>query len=225
MTPMAGSKRTDQVQTLFAHIAKRYDRMNRLLSWGQDTIWRQRVVVLTHLPDGGKLLDVGTGTGDLILEALRSSSLSLAVGCDFTQEMMRLGKTRKGGERVGWVHADAHDLPFPDASFDAVTSGYLLRNVANIRQVLTEQYRVLKPGGRAVCLDTTPPSSDWFHWPVRFYLHTVIPLLGRFFAGETDAYAYLSESTVHFIHAEELANCMRSAGFRPCNSNVSCSEP
>jgi demethylmenaquinone methyltransferase/2-methoxy-6-polyprenyl-1,4-benzoquinol methylase len=214
MTQVVDLERATCVRTMFARVAKYYDWMNRVLSAGQDVRWRRHVIDMTHLSSANKLLDIGTGTGDLVRESLRRHDLALAVGGDFAVEMICQGKTRKGSEHIRWVNTNALDLPFPSASFDAVTSGYLLRNVTDLRRALAEQCRVLKPGGYAVCLDTTPPSSNWHHWPVRFYLHMIVPMIGQLLAGETDAYRYLSESTVRFLRAEELADCMQQVGFR-----------
>lgn len=105
------------------------------------------------------------------------------------------------------------DLPFPSGYFDAVVSGYLLRNVVDVESSLAEQNRVLKKGGRVVSLDTTPPPDDFWHMPVRLYLRLIIPVIGRLFAGESQAYSYLSQSTEHFLRADELARCFQKVGF------------
>jgi demethylmenaquinone methyltransferase/2-methoxy-6-polyprenyl-1,4-benzoquinol methylase len=115
---------------------------------------------------------------------------------------------------VRWVGSDALNLPFPGETFDSVVSGYLLRNVSDIAQAWQEQLRVLKPGGRVVCLDTTPPRKDLPHLPVRLYLRWGIPLIGRIVAGDAEAYTYLPESTRQFLTAEQLAQSMQVAGFR-----------
>ena len=184
MVQLAGTERAAYVHTMFARVAKHYDRLNRVLSLGQDVKWRRWVVDLAHLPSGAKVLDIGTGTGDLAREVLHRDSLALAVGGDLSMQMMRRGRARQGSERIQWLNTDALHLPFPEASFDAVISGYLIRNVADVRQALAEQYRVLKPGGSVVCLDTTPLPSGWRHGPAHFYLSSIVPLLGRFVAGE-----------------------------------------
>ena len=209
-----GSDRASYVQTMFSRLAKRYNRANRWMTFGQDLKWRRKVISLANLPPGGKLLDIGTGTGDLALEALRRDGSLKVVGGDFTIEMLRQGQAAPGGERVRWACTDALNLPFPDASFDSVVSGYLLRNVSDIAQAWREQYRVLKPGGRAVCLDTTPPRKDLLHLPVRLYLRWGIPLIGRIIAGDAEAYTYLPKSTRQFLTAEALAQSMRAAGFQ-----------
>jgi demethylmenaquinone methyltransferase/2-methoxy-6-polyprenyl-1,4-benzoquinol methylase len=159
-------------------------------------------------------LDIGAGTGDLALEAQRRNGRMTAVAGDVTIEMMREGRARTGGRLVQWVNTDALDLPFPAGSFDAVTSGYLMRNVIDVRRAWAEQYRVLKGGGNAVCLDTTPPPRDVWHILVRLYLQVVVPALGRLVARDREAYGYLADSTRRFVGAEELALRMRESGFK-----------
>ncbi len=214
MAHLNGPERARYVQGMFARIAGRYDVMNRLMTGGQDLRWRRLVVDLAQLPPGGRLLDLGTGTGDLALEALRRDAHLLAVGGDFTLAMMRVGRRRSNGARVRWAGIDALSLPFADGQFDAVTSGYLMRNVVDVRQAWAEQHRILKPGGRVVCLDTTPPSRNLLRPFVNFHLHVVIPTLGRLIAGASDAYTYLPDTTENFLAAEHLAERMADAGFR-----------
>jgi demethylmenaquinone methyltransferase / 2-methoxy-6-polyprenyl-1,4-benzoquinol methylase len=214
MAQLSGKERANYVRGMFARVAGDYDRANRWMTWGQNMKWRRDVLDLAHLPTGGKLLDIGTGTGDLALEAVRRDGSLLVVGGDFTPEMMRVGRVREGGPRVRWLSTDALDLPLPEAGFDAVISGYLLRNVSDVRGALREQYRVLKPGGTLVCLDTTPLPGDIWHLPARLYLRVIIPIIGGLIAGEAEAYSYLPESTQRFMNAEELAECMLRAGFR-----------
>ena len=214
MAQLSGRERAAYVKSMFAHLARTYDRANRWMTWGQDVRWRRQVIDLAHLPAGGRLLDIGTGTGELALEALRRDGSLLAVGGDFTLEMMRIGKARKGGELIRWLSTDALELPFLADSFDAVVSGYLVRNVSDVLQAWREQYRVLKPSGKVVCLDTTPPPKDGWHFPVWIYLRMIIPAIGQIVAGEAKAYRYLPESTQYFMRAEELLESMRMAGFK-----------
>ena len=198
---------------MFARIAQRYDLMNMLMTGGQDMRWRRLLLDQAKLPPGAYLLDIGTGTGDIAAAALKRSPGVISIGADFTVEMMRVGMRSKAGRGVFWVGSDALELPFPEGSFDAVASGFLIRNVVDLPRVLGEQYRVLRPGGRIVCLDTTPPPDGWLRPLITFHMHTVIPALGGLIAGHRDAYAYLSGSTDNFLPAEVLAEKMRAAGF------------
>jgi len=213
MTHLTGDERAHYVQDMFARIASRYDLMNRLMTAGQDVRWRREVIRRAALPGQGRLLDLGAGTGDLGREALRQAPDCLPVASDFTLEMMLVGK-RRPAERLEWAAADALSLPFPSGCFDAVVSGFLLRNVSDIHRSLREQYRVLKPGGRILVLDTTRPLPNVFTPLINLHLHKVIPALGRLIAGDAEAYRYLPDSTESFLSGESLAERMRAAGFR-----------
>lgn len=211
MADLEGHERAAYVRRMFGRIAGRYDLLNRLMTVGQDRRWRRIVVRMADLPPGGALLDVGTGTGDIALEALHQRPDARAVGVDFTRAMLHIGQARANGSQVGWVEGDALALPFSDGAFDAAASGYLIRNVADVPGAFREQMRVVRPGGRVVCLDTTPPRGP-LRPLVLLHLRVVIPLLGRIVAGDPAAYAYLPESTQGFKTAEELADIMRVAG-------------
>jgi demethylmenaquinone methyltransferase / 2-methoxy-6-polyprenyl-1,4-benzoquinol methylase len=209
---LSGHERADAVQDVFQRIAPRYDLMNRLMTGGQDRAWRRFVIQKAAIPAGGQMLDIATGTGDIAFEALNGGA-GVAIGADFAPAMMLAGRRRPMGERVRWVTADALNLPFPDASFDAVTHGYLLRNVIDIPRALLEQFRVVRPGGRMVCLDTSPPPPSLVRPFVLIHLNFIIPTLGTILTGQRDAYKYLPESTKGFKSPEELAELMRAAGF------------
>jgi len=206
------SERVRYVRGMFERIAPRYDLLNRLMTAGQDRRWRRQVIRLSELPDGGRLLDLGAGTGDLSGEALRQHPSSRPLAADFTPGMLRVGQPRYG-DRLDWCAADALRLPFPNESFDAVVSGFLLRNVVDLPQALSEQQRVLKPGGRLVALDTTRPPRSLFTPLIRFHMHTIIPFLGRIISGQADAYRYLPETSEGFLPAEELQAQISAAGF------------
>ena len=210
---LTGPERADYVQGMFTRIAPRYDLMNRLMTAGQDTRWRREVIQRTSLPPGGRLLDLGAGTGDLADEALSQYPGSRLVAADFTLHMMRFGK-RRSNSTVDWSAADALHLPFPTSTFDAVVSGFLLRNVTSITQVLSEHYRVLKPGGRMVALDTTRPLRSLLSPLIGAHMKVVIPAIGQLVTGEREAYTYLPDSTASFLSAEQLAARLAVAGFR-----------
>ncbi|MBO9309814.1 MAG: class I SAM-dependent methyltransferase, partial [Chloroflexi bacterium] len=151
---LSGAARAAAVKDIFRRIAPRYDLMNRVMTFGMDRRWRRFTVRQAQLPEGGKLLDIATGTGDIAFEALAQVPRLIAIGADFVPEIMQVGRRRPSGTRVRWVAADALNLPFPAETFDAVTHGFLVRNVIDIQRAFAEQWRVLKRGGRVVCLDT-----------------------------------------------------------------------
>lgn len=216
-----GSQLQDQeksqyVQDMFGRIAERYNLMNRLMTVGQDQRWRRFVVGKAQVPKHGVVLDLATGTGDIAFEVLRTEPTAQVVGADFALPMMFVGQRQLLGRHVLWSGADAMNLPFSSNHFDAVVSGYLVRNVIDIRQTLREQIRILKPGGRVVVLDTSPPPQNLLRPFILAYLKYGIPLLGRLISGNqgADAYQYLPESTQAFKTPRELAALMQEAGIQ-----------
>lgn len=219
MAYLDGGERARYVQDMFTRIAPRYDLMNRLMTAGQDVYWRRDVVRLARLSPGECLLDLGAGTGDIAREALHQNPDIRAVAADFTLGMMQIGRNRMAQDtamvgRLNWSAGDALNLAFPDRVFDAVVSGFLLRNVTDVTRSLAEQYRVLKSGGRIVALDTTQPSSNMLTPLIEFHLHTIIPTLGTWLTGQAEAYEYLPETTENFLKAEQLASRMTAVGFQ-----------
>lgn len=212
MANLGNDEHARSVQGMFTRIAERYDLLNRLMTAGQDQRWRREVIRRAGLPPHGSLLDLGAGTGDLAREALRQMPSARVTAADFTLAMMLAGKPHTS--RLDWSAADALCLPFPDETFDSVVSGFLLRNVSDVRLALAEQQRVLKPGGRMVTLDTTPPGRSLLTPFIKFHMHTVIPALGHCLTGDAQAYTYLPDSSEHFLGAEILAARLREAGFQ-----------
>lgn len=215
MAQLKGAERSRYVQDMFGRIAERYNLMNRVMTFGQDMRWRRFVIQQAALPPDGRVLDLATGTGDIAFEAHKAAPHGQIVGADFAVPMMRVGQDLPQGKHVRWAAADALYLPFPNQHFDAVVSGYLVRNVIDIPQSLSEQMRVLKPGGRIVILDTSPPPNNLLKPFILIHLNYIIPLLGRLIGGEAakDAYTYLPESTQAFKTPQELANIMQQAGY------------
>jgi len=212
MTSFQEQERARDIQSMFGRIAGRYDLMNRLMTFGQDMRWRRFVVDKAALSAESRLLDLAVGTGDIALTALQHYPQATAVGADFALPMMQVGRQRPMGDGILWCQGDALALPFPDASFDAVVSGYLLRNLVDLRQGLAEQLRVLRPGGMFVALDTTPPPRNLFRPFIEIHLRFIIPTLGRLIANAPDAYAYLPNSTEAFLPPDDLAAVMRETG-------------
>ena len=212
MTQLTGKERATYVQSMFTRIAGRYDLMNRLMTGFQDVRWRRHVIQLAGLTPGSRLLDMGTGTGDLAREAVRQQPGSRVTAADFTLEMMRIG--RRNGTGLAWSAADALRIPFADASFDAVVSGFLMRNVADLHKAIQEQYRVLKAGGRIAILDTTRPKKNILSPFIWMHMHITIPVLGRLLTGAGEAYKYLPDSSENFVTAEKMSALMAAVGFK-----------
>lgn len=213
MAHLQGEERAEYVQEMFARIADRYDRMNRLMTAGQDQKWRRFVIAQANLPHNGRLLDIATGTGDIALEGLRQTPGLQAVGGDFTIEMMRAGKRLPERAAILWTAADTLRLPFADNTFDAVTSGFLMRNVIDVPGAFGEQMRVTRPGGRVVVLESSPPKPNLLRPFIKIHLNYIIPALGRLVTGESDAYRYLPDSTQQFQSPAALVAIMRQVGF------------
>ena len=194
---------------MFGRIAARYDLMNTLMTLGQDARWRR--VVAECVPAGdGTVLDVGSGTGRLAQAVRDRHARANVVTSDFSLPMLR--RASRELRRVG---ADAMQLPFSDNQFDAVVSGFVVRNLADIKAGLQEQTRVLKPGGRLVILETTPGPTGRMLRPVyRLYFRYVVPLLGGLIAGDPSAYTYLPESTLAFVEPTRLAQLLRAQGLQ-----------
>jgi demethylmenaquinone methyltransferase/2-methoxy-6-polyprenyl-1,4-benzoquinol methylase len=209
--PPPTEKRT-YVRRMFTAIAPRYDLMNRLMTLGRDQVWRRTVVRLCALPPGGRLLDVATGTGDIGYEARRHDPGTRVVGLDLTREMMLCGRGKHPGQDFPFLEGDALALPFPDGSFDAASSGFMMRNVIDVRAAFTEQARVIKPGGRVVCLEITRPAAPLFRRLFDIYFFRVVPFIGGLISGEREAYTYLPQSTVAFPGPPALARIMEQAG-------------
>lgn len=209
-------RKADFIRALFAHLARSYDPMNRLMSLGRDQAWRRYVARQAALPPGGLALDVATGTADLALALARRHPCGRVVGVDFCPEMVAVGRAKvaRAGEnpRIHFVMGDALQLPFTDGCFDVVTSGFALRNVADIPQAFAEMRRVVKTGGRVVCLEIARPTSLLFRPLFHVYFYRLVPLLGRVLAGQGEAYRYLPNSLTHFLSPEELKAVMERVG-------------
>lgn len=219
MTFNSAQEKHAYVNQMFARIAHRYDRMNRLMTAGQDQRWRKLLIQQAKLPQNGRLLDLATGTGDIAFEALQQRpDLVQVIGADFTLPMMQVGQQRADklepliSQKMIWSGADALHLPFPDDQFDAVVSGFLMRNVVDIRQALTEQVRVCKPGGRVVILEIPRPAETLLGRLFRLYFHNVVPVLGGLITGQGDAYSYLPSSADAFLRPDELKAEMEEVG-------------
>jgi demethylmenaquinone methyltransferase/2-methoxy-6-polyprenyl-1,4-benzoquinol methylase len=200
----------DQVRAMFDRISPAYDRMNRIMSLGMDGGWRALAVRCTGVRPGDAALDVCCGTGDLALELLDTvSTRGRVVGVDFSAAMLEAA--RRKSSQVEWVRGDALALPFAAGEFAGATIGFGMRNLADHELGFRELRRVVRPGGRVVCLELTDPPR-WAAPFARLWTDRAVPLLGRLVAREIDAYRYLPASVHQFPTAHELAAIMHSAG-------------
>lgn len=207
------SEHAQQLRRMFGRIVPRYDPLNRLMSLGMDSRWR-RAAATAGRPADSLALDVGTGTGDMALE-LRRRGAAHVVGADFSSEMLAAAgaKAAAGGEAgLSWALADALALPFPDNTFDCVGNAFLLRNLTDLRAGLGEMARVLKPGGRLVCLDATQPPPGLFRSLYRLYFNHLLPPLTGAISGDRAAYRYLPNSLEGLPDARELTAILTDMG-------------
>jgi demethylmenaquinone methyltransferase / 2-methoxy-6-polyprenyl-1,4-benzoquinol methylase len=204
------------VERMFARIAPGYDRMNRVITFGLDQRWRERATHAIAPPTNGRTLDVGTGTGDFLLPLSAWASAGLAVGMDYTVPMMIAGQPKIAalGERAAFVGADALQLPFADQSFDAITTGFVMRNVTDIPQAFREMWRVARPGAALACLEVARPRSALLRFGHRFYFERIVPLIAGALGADTTAYTYLPQSARNFPPPPVLARMLEDAGWR-----------
>jgi demethylmenaquinone methyltransferase / 2-methoxy-6-polyprenyl-1,4-benzoquinol methylase len=200
---------------MFDRIAGIYDLLNTVMTAGLHHSWRKRAADRAELAEGKAALDLCSGTGDLALELrTRVGSAGRVVGADFSERMLELAQEKaaeRGADDITFEWADAMELPYSDCSFDAVTVGFGVRNLADVGDGIREMTRVLKPGGRCVILEITQPQKPPLSTFFGIWFDRVVPVLGRI-AGDPEAYAYLPESSRGFPPPEGLARLMDEAG-------------
>ena len=200
------------VHGAFSRIAKRYVVTNHVLSLGIDVLWRRRVAAMVKAYEPSLVLDLATGSGDLARSVARACPKARVVGADFCLPMLKEAQ-RRGLEDL--VVADGTRMPFSDDSFDALTVGFGLRNMASWPGALAEMARVVRPGGPVVILDFSLPRPP-LAAPYRFYLHQILPRIAGILTGERDAYQYLSGSIEEFPSGEAMLDLFRDCGLENC---------
>ena len=211
-----GREHPDEIRGMFNAIAPTYDVLNHLLSFGLDIRWRRKAISFLAGKRHGIFLDIAAGSGDVSLD-LFALKPSLVVGADFAREMLRVFQQklnkRSHVDTIGLVCCDAHELPFRDDTFDGTIVAFGIRNFSDRARSLREMHRVLRPGGLAVILELSQPTSPVVAQLYRFYGAVVLPLLGMIISRHTSAYKYLPSSIREFPPQSEFVELMRSAGF------------
>ena len=217
----AGEARAAKVNDLFAAIARRYDLINDLQSFGLHRLWKRRVVRLAQIQPGDRALDLCCGTGDIAFALARQGAAT--TGLDFSPQMLEVAAVRSQNPNPGfqaptYLQGDAQQLPFPDSSFDIVTVGYGLRNLTSWERGLNEMHRVAKPGARLIVLDFGKPANALWRALYFTHLRCSVPLIGLLFCGNASAYAYILESLKHYPAQLAVAEKMR--GLKLANVRV-----
>jgi len=216
-----GRQRAAKVNDLFAAIARRYDLLNDLQSFGLHRLWKRRVVNLAKVQPGNRALDLCCGTGDIALALARNGAET--IGLDFSEKMLEVAQTRFQNSKLKiqnlkLIQGDAQQIPFADNSFDAVTVGYGLRNLTSWEKGLEEMFRVAKPGGRIIVLEFGKPANSIWRKIYFAHLRCSVPLIGLLFCGNPQAYAYILESLKHYPAQLAVAEKMR--GLKLANVRV-----
>lgn len=204
---------------MFDRIAKTYDPLNRILSMGIDESWRRKVAKRLPNKEDLEILDLATGTGDLLFAMVKKHpSVKRATGMDLSEGMLDIAREkldkRKLDEPITFAAGDATKLPVEDASYDVVSNSFGIRNVANLDDALSEMYRVLKPGGRALILEFGLPKNAALRWGYLLYFRNILPMLGGMISGDKDAYRYLNQTVEQFPYGDTFVKRMEEVGFQ-----------
>ncbi|WP_455382741.1 bifunctional demethylmenaquinone methyltransferase/2-methoxy-6-polyprenyl-1,4-benzoquinol methylase UbiE [Salinispira pacifica] len=208
--------RSVDVHDMFSRVVPTYDLLNHLFSFNVDRLWRSKIVRMARLPSEAHVLDVATGTADLAIAFARAHDDCRVVGVDFVEEMLVRGRekvARSGlGDRIELLHGDALSMPFDSDSFDVATIAFGLRNLNDFTGGIREMTRVVRPGGKVMVLEFSPPPPTLFGRIYNWYLRTVMPKLGGRVSGWEPTYGYLYSSINAFLDHKALADLMRSEG-------------
>ena len=216
------TNKTQRVVQHFNSVARQYDFMNTLLSFGIHHLWKRTAVRMMDLKPGDRILDVCGGTGDLAILAARVIGPSGRVNIyDINRAMMQAGLHKVVGtsneNRIQYIQGNAESISFPDDHFDAAMVGFGIRNVTHMEKGFEEMYRILRPGGKMMCLEFSKPKNPVFCWLYDFYSFHIMPLLGEIIAGSRTAYTHLPESIRSFPLPDELSDILKRIGFSEVN--------
>ena len=209
--------KTKLVQDIFTNVASNYDLMNDIMSFGSHRLWKTKLIDLMNIQENENILDVGSGTGDLINLILKLKKNNNIYAVDLNSEMLKYAKKRHKNKNVTFIRANAEKLPFNNCSIDKYIISFCLRNVTNIENALKESYRILKPGGIFYCLEFSSPESELIKNLYNQYKKNIIPWIGSKVAKNKEAYKYLEESIDQFPNQKKLISSLHKIGF--INSN------
>jgi len=205
-----------QVEKMFNNISKEYDILNRVISFGIDVSWRKKIVKILKYKNPSTILDVATGTGDLAIAMVKTNAQKI-IGLDISKGMLDVGiekiKDRNLNNTIEMVIGDSENLKYENDFFDAVTVSFGVRNFESLDSGLSEIFRVLKPNGSLVILETSNPTKFPFKQFYRFYSKFILPSIGKIFSKDKVAYNYLSESSAEFPYGEKFNNILKKIGF------------
>ena len=207
-------EKTKQVQKVFSNVAINYDLMNDVMSFGAHRLWKKIFIDIVNPSIGERIIDVGSGSGDLVLEIQKKHINTKIDVIDLNEEMLKQGKKRIKKGNVNFYEQNAENLSFNNNSYDKYLISFCLRNITDIDRSLREAFRILKPGGQYYCLEFSQPSSFFISKIYSYYKSNLIPSLGKIFSNNRDAYNYLNESIDMFPNQEDLKKRMESAGFQ-----------
>jgi len=206
----------EQVAKMFDTISNEYDGLNRVISFGIDIKWRKKVVNIVKATNPSSILDIATGTGDLAINLTETSATKI-IGLDISEGMLQVGRKKieklKLNNTIEMVYGDSENIPFENNSFDAITVAFGVRNFEDLEKGLSEIFRVLKPGGKFVVLETSIPTKSPFKQGYTFYSTKILPIIGKVFSKDKVAYKYLSDSAASFPYGEAFNNILQKIGF------------
>ena len=206
----------EQVAKMFDNISGNYDNLNRVISFGIDIKWRNKVLDMVAKTNPKTILDIATGTGDLAILMTKTNAYKI-IGLDISDGMLEVGRQKINAQnlqsRIEMVLGDSEKMPYDDNTFDAITVAFGVRNFENLEIGLAEILRVLKPNGLFVILETSVPEKFPYKQGYNFYSKNILPIIGKLFSKDNVAYGYLSESAANFPYGEKLNNILRNIGF------------
>ena len=212
-----GGEKTKQVEQMFDNIAPTYDTLNHRLSWDIDKGWRKKAIRQLKPYQPQAILDIATGTGDFAIMAAQMLKPQRLTGADISEGMMEIGRQKVAAKGLSDVitfdKEDCTHLSYPDASYDAVTAAFGIRNFADLDKGLSEMYRVLRPGGHLSIVELTTPVSFPMKQLFHIYSHTVLPVYGRLISKDSSAYSYLTKTIEAFPQGERMVDILKKAGF------------